>query len=208
MVISDLDVELFPKNYTFIRQLGKKTKASEPSERKKESKFLSESTEFSSKSETTSPRRPTIDLTTSTPTTASSQKTTFRDSLNRYSLRREEANSASFNNGNCKEHNRKLELVCLDHKCRICVGCALFGQHKGHNYQPEEEIIKEIASKAETLIDLFGNIEENQNKLLDQKVQDQISVKFHVRLSELTDQIHNAFTVRVLIEKCLIMKNL
>ena len=205
MVISDLDVDLFPKNYTLIRLLGKKSKGVEQPERKKEPKFLSESTDFSSKSETASPRRPTItDITSGTPTanTHTSSTTAFRNSLNRLSLKSQEGNaSVTFNNGNCKEHNRKLELVCIDHKCRICVGCALFGQHKGHNYQPEEEVIKEIASKAETLIDLFQNIEENQTKLLDQKIHDQISAKFHARLSELTEQIHNTFTVRNLFIK-------
>lgn len=33
----------------------------------------------------------------------------------------------------CKEHHKKIELVCLEDKCKICVNCALFGFHKHHN---------------------------------------------------------------------------
>ncbi len=35
----------------------------------------------------------------------------------------------------CPLHQRKLELLCLDDSEKICVTCALFGKHKGHEYR-------------------------------------------------------------------------
>lgn len=34
----------------------------------------------------------------------------------------------------CPIYGRPLELICLDHLCRICTSCALFGEHKGCNF--------------------------------------------------------------------------
>lgn len=192
MVIPDLDVDFFPKNYTFIRQLEKKANSSSPTQRKRESKLNGDSPALSRRSETSPPNR-------LSKTKMIFQTATFRTSLNRLSKRGGEESLSALEAGNCKEHGRKLELVCIDHKCRICVSCALFGQHKGHDYRSEEDVLQEVVSRAERLIELFQNIEDNQNKSLDQAVQDQISTKFRERLNELTEQIHNTFTVNLIL---------
>ena len=44
----------------------------------------------------------------------------------------------------CKEHYKRLDIVCLDDRQRICVNCALFSKHKGHNISNEDELVKEI----------------------------------------------------------------
>jgi len=33
----------------------------------------------------------------------------------------------------CPLHKRKIEIICIDCKERICSNCALFGTHKPHN---------------------------------------------------------------------------
>lgn len=61
---------------------------------------------------------------------------------------------------NCKIHqNRKLELICIDDKCKICTSCAIFGTHKNHNIISIEDFQKDIEIKSEMLIDLFDEIE-------------------------------------------------
>ena len=193
MVINELEVDFFPKNYTLLRRIGKKGTFSDDqsgSRKKevKESKGLSVDVGDTMKTESPTKLLAEISIPSST--------AGYRSSLVRLSKKpSDEVPSSGFFTGECNEHGRKLELICLDHKCRICASCALFGSHKGHNYRPEEEILKEITGKAETLIDLFQNIENTQNKSLDQKLQDKISSKFRFKLSELTDQIQEKFEV-------------
>jgi hypothetical protein len=55
----------------------------------------------------------------------------------------------------CPSHNRPLEVICVDHKKRICTNCALFGDHKNHDIRMEEELLTEIASRTELLIEMF-----------------------------------------------------
>ena len=44
----------------------------------------------------------------------------------------EEASGAGLVEEMCEEHQRKLEIICIQDRMRICSTCALFGQHKGH----------------------------------------------------------------------------
>lgn len=45
---------------------------------------------------------------------------------------------------NCKEHLKKLDIICATCKCKICANCALFGNHKGHKIKRQEDVMKEI----------------------------------------------------------------
>jgi hypothetical protein len=44
----------------------------------------------------------------------------------------------------CKIHQRKLEIICIDDKERICSNCALFGYHRNHDIRMEPEVLQEI----------------------------------------------------------------
>jgi hypothetical protein len=59
----------------------------------------------------------------------------------------------------CKEHGRKLELICIQDKTRICYNCALFGHHKGHEILQENEVMNEITLRTEMLIQMYELIE-------------------------------------------------
>lgn len=62
----------------------------------------------------------------------------------------------------CSTHpNRPLEIICLEHKIKLCTNCALFGEHKNHKIVNEEDFIKEIEVKAEILIELFEMVDNN-----------------------------------------------
>ena len=55
----------------------------------------------------------------------------------------------------CTEHNKKLEIVCLTDKMKICVSCALFGNHKNHEVKEVDTVIREISHKAECIMQQF-----------------------------------------------------
>ena len=61
----------------------------------------------------------------------------------------------------CKEHkNRKLEIICLEDRCKICTNCAIFGPHKNHKLLSIDELQKDIEKKAENLMTIFQKISE------------------------------------------------
>lgn len=44
--------------------------------------------------------------------------------------------------GKCPKHSRRLELLCMKEKMRICTDCALFGDHKNHILLPFKEAVE------------------------------------------------------------------
>jgi len=62
----------------------------------------------------------------------------------------------------CNIHpTRPLELICIDHKTKICTNCELSDEHKNHHIINEEDFMKEIEAKIETLIELFKLVDNN-----------------------------------------------
>lgn len=55
----------------------------------------------------------------------------------------------------CEEHKRKLEIICIQDRMRICSTCALFGAHKGHDVRMEHEVVGELAVRTELLIQMY-----------------------------------------------------
>ena len=91
---------------------------------------------------------------------------------------------------------RKLEIVCLEHKCRICANCALFGAHKNHDIKPEEEVLREIAARAERLIDIFQAMEKTQSSAVDQEMAEKATEKIKKKCDETVKNIRQKFNVR------------
>lgn len=80
------------------------------------------------------------------------------------------------NSQSCQDHpERKLELICLEDKCKICTNCVIFGSHKSHNVINIDEFIKCLEKDAGNLIELFenitvGNFHKDMEKLNDHDV--------------------------------------
>lgn len=82
-------------------------------------------------------------------------------------------NKSNFNNENlnkinisdkeqekiCRSHNKKMDLFCIEDNERICTNCALFGDHKNHEIEEEEEILKKINAKAENILTILEKLE-------------------------------------------------
>ena len=60
----------------------------------------------------------------------------------------------------CEEHNRKLEIICIQDRMRICSTCALFGVHKGHDVRMENEVVNELTIRTELLIQMYQIVED------------------------------------------------
>ena len=66
------------------------------------------------------------------------------------------------NNTMCEKHTLPLNVICIDEKIQICSQCALNNEHVNHQIITEEEFMNNI----DNLIDLFQEIDNNQNKYL------------------------------------------
>ena len=59
----------------------------------------------------------------------------------------------------CLSHKKRMDLFCLDCRERICTNCALFGNHKSHEIEEEEEVLKKINVRAEKLLEILEKLE-------------------------------------------------
>lgn len=48
--------------------------------------------------------------------------------------------------------------MCIDHLSRICSGCALFGDHKGHRIETIEKVMAECANLAEHTLNSLSEV--------------------------------------------------
>lgn len=61
----------------------------------------------------------------------------------------------------CQLHRRKIEIICIDCKERICSQCALFGVHKPHDIRMETDVLEEISMRTECLMEMFQIVEQS-----------------------------------------------
>jgi hypothetical protein len=94
----------------------------------------------------------------------------------------------------CPEHGRVLEIVCLEDRCRICSNCALFGDHKSHNIKPEGEVLREIATRAEHLIDYFQDIQKQEKVIFTENPSEKQEKRLQERYNELAGSIQSKFS--------------
>lgn len=60
----------------------------------------------------------------------------------------------------CPMHQRKIEIICIDCKERICSNCALFGNHRNHDIRMEQDVLDEINIRTECLMEMFQIVEQ------------------------------------------------
>ncbi len=104
--------------------------------------------------------------------------------------RAEEAATPSFE---CAAHSRKLELICMDHLCRICTSCALFGDHKGCNYSQEEEVVKEITLRTELLIEVYELVEGTKSNFTEHTEIENLHKEFSDKKVALRKKVSDTF---------------
>lgn len=181
------DINLFPKNFAILKLTEKRqSKQTQYSATKADVKQLDGVVNSADCTE----KKQIVSISNNETTTKTSQDISSHDQSNLVGNPEPVSSNAI-----CKEHNRKFELVCLDHKMRICTNCALFGRHKNHDFRSEEEIFKEITSRAESLIDMFQAIDCKQNTFTETAFREQLFVKVQSKYETLSFQIHSAFEV-------------
>ncbi|EDK31465.2 RING-type zinc-finger, LisH dimerization motif protein (macronuclear) [Tetrahymena thermophila SB210] len=141
IVSSRKEVVSFPKNYSLINIIRKKKKLSEYS-----SPLHTFEQETQSSEKGGSSRKNSIQL------------TSFNSSIR--NSHEEDQTQTLQQKKKCKDHKKEKDIVCLDCRQAICSNCALFGEHKKHEVASEEDVIKNITERAETLLQVYEELEE------------------------------------------------
>jgi len=180
MRINSLDVNQFPKNF-LLAKLVEKRKNLTTTKPETIKSFISVPTPALSLSD----RRHnsmTISVTSQDIEEEQQQAVPCRQSL---------ARSKSQNL--CQQHGKPFEIICIEDRCRICSNCALFGAHRNHEIKPEGEVLKEIASRAEHLIDIFQMIQKHEANIGDDEETNNLQDKLKTQHSELSSKIQSKF---------------
>ena len=62
----------------------------------------------------------------------------------------------------CVVHRKKLEVICVTCKEKVCPNCALFGEHNAHDIRPEEEVMESITQRLESLMEICDSINQER----------------------------------------------
>lgn len=58
----------------------------------------------------------------------------------------------------CTDHYKKKELICLTDNCLICPECALFGQHRNHEFKKKKEFVNFYKNRIPELLEDLRNL--------------------------------------------------
>ena len=78
----------------------------------------------------------------------------------------------------CEVHKKKLEVICVDDRSKLCPHCALFGGHRTHDVRTEEEVLREIAIRAEALMEMIQHVETSNQLFRTQVIYIYIYIQF------------------------------
>lgn len=85
----------------------------------------------------------------------------------------------------CPIHQRKIEIICIDCKERICSNCALFGNHKSHDIRMEQDVLEEINIRTECLMEMYQHLAQAATEKPDETQVNLIYDQFKVKSQEL-----------------------
>ena len=94
----------------------------------------------------------------------------------------------------CPKHKGKpIEFISIDAKERICAHCALFGEYKTHDIRPEQDVVDEISTRTECLMEMFSMIQTNMGNAPQEEVVNQVYQKFQAKQANLKQQVASKF---------------
>jgi len=93
----------------------------------------------------------------------------------------------------CPLHKRKIEIICIDCKERICSNCALFGPHKPHDIRMEQDVLDEINIRKECLMEMFQIDEQTAAEKPDLSMVESIGSQFKLKQSDLRSMLAQKF---------------
>lgn len=75
----------------------------------------------------------------------------------------------------CLIHQKPLEIVCIRDKTKICSTCAIFGDHKGHDFKSIDEVAKDKSDRCDAILNLIDLKETLQNSVSGRDIKDTVN---------------------------------
>ncbi|CAD8097754.1 unnamed protein product [Paramecium primaurelia] len=94
----------------------------------------------------------------------------------------------------CKKHGEKMDVVCVDHRVRICAKCALFGDHADHKVVNLEDALKKIIRRIDELKDMSERLDKVTNETFEMSQYfNKIELHFQSNLDVQIKQVNSFF---------------
>ncbi|CAD8127663.1 unnamed protein product [Paramecium sonneborni] len=94
----------------------------------------------------------------------------------------------------CKKHGEKMDVVCVDHRIRICAKCALFGDHVDHKVVNLEDALKKIIRRIQELKDMSERLDKAANETFEMSQYfNKIEMHFQSNLDIQIKQVNSFF---------------
>ncbi|CAD8115734.1 unnamed protein product [Paramecium primaurelia] len=94
----------------------------------------------------------------------------------------------------CKKHGEKMDVVCVDHRVRICAKCALFGDHADHKVVNLEDALKKIIRRIDELKDMSERLDKAANETFEMSQYfNKIELHFQSNLDVQIKQVNQFF---------------
>jgi len=106
-------------------------------------------------------------------------------------IERQSANKENVNL--CAIHNKRLEIVCIDCKKRLCSKCALFEGHRVHELRPEEDVYSEIMLRKELLQDMLEMVNDSHELISHKNKLEDAYEKCEAKEEEFKNKIEKKF---------------
>lgn len=86
-----------------------------------------------------------------------------------------------------------MDLVCVDHLKKICSGCALFGDHRGHKVETIEKVINECTNLAEQTINTLTDIDGLKETIAEETICERVNEELRGQRDQLVKTIRLRF---------------
>jgi hypothetical protein len=85
--------------------------------------------------------------------------------------------------------------MCLDDYHELCTLCALYGPHKHHNFKPIEDVVEEVNSRVNLMLDVFGQLTSKLTRFEDHHIEASVHQQFLKCMAAINKQVEDAFKV-------------
>jgi hypothetical protein len=93
----------------------------------------------------------------------------------------------------CLLHNKQIEIVCLVDHQRLCSKCALFGQHRGHDFVSLDQVDQGNKKLYETLLEIFDEMASVLDQFTSKKRREALIASLTEKTSSMKKEINDKF---------------
>ena len=97
----------------------------------------------------------------------------------------------------CVKHHKRLEVICTEPECqtKVCYQCGLFGEHKGHNVEPEHDFFNRADQIADKLSSTLESVQKREAYAFNKFIRKIVKSAIENKKEEMRRKISKSFEV-------------